>query len=341
MEDNFKYSKLNIVDTPSLDAQLNQIAKDEEARISAEKKQKIKEKREQKKVEKIKEKNKKEIVPKSSDKEDNNKSDKKEISKAKPDKKEINKKEQQSKKEKKQKVKEKWTAKRIINLILDVIVFPILIFSSIFSLSLVITKQTKGVPMVFGYAMITVVSGSMQDAGFNVGDSAFIKQVDTSQLELGDYIAFFDYVDPDHPTPATVANGKKPTSSPKKDRIVFHEIVEIQVDANGDYWFRTKGTNNAGADYNIIYQDYVIGRYIEDGNALVGFMKFIHSSVGIIVLVAAPCAIILFRDCYELITIVWEYSDEKKRLKKEREQARSEDLPTVPTQQNNNENSQS
>lgn len=335
MEEKNIYGKLNIMDTPSLDAQLQQIANDEEAKLSAEKNKKIKEKKENKKLDKIKEKKKKENVDKPDDKKAN-KSDKKEPDKVEPDKKE-----QKPQKEAKKKTKEKLTAKRIVNLILDVVVFPILIFSSIFSLSLVITKKTKGVPMVFGYAMITVVSGSMQDAGFNVGDSAFIRQVAASELELGDYIAFFDYVDPDHPTPATVANGKKPTSSPKKDRIVFHEIVEIQVDANGDCWFRTKGTNNAATDYNIIYQDYVIGRYVEDGNALVGFMKFIHSSAGIIVLVAVPCSIILFRDCYELITIVWEYSDEKKRLKKERQQARDESLPTQPTQQNENKGSQS
>ena len=215
--------------------------------------------------------------------------------------------------------KEKWTPKRIFNLVLDIVFFPILIFATCFSLSLIITKITKGVPMVFGYAMITVVSGSMRDAGFEVGDKAFIKQTAANELAVGDYIAFFDYVDPAHPRPATIANGEKPTSNPRKNRIVFHEIIKIETDANGDLWFRTKGTNNASADYNVIYQDYVIGKHVDDGKGIVKFFKFVNSTTGIVLLVVVPCTIILFRDCYELMTMVFEYSDEKKKIKREKE----------------------
>ena len=217
------------------------------------------------------------------------------------------------------KKKEKWTPKRILNLVLDIILFPILIFATCFSLSLIITKISKGVPMVFGYAMITVVSGSMRDAGFEVGDKAFIKQTEANELAVGDYIAFFDYVDPAHPRPATIANGEKPTSNPRKNRIVFHEIIKIETDANGDLWFRTKGTNNASADYNVIYQDYVIGKHVDDGKGIVKFFKFVNSTTGIVLLVVVPCTIILFRDCYELMTMVFEYSDEKKKIKREKE----------------------
>lgn len=217
------------------------------------------------------------------------------------------------------KKKEKWTPKRILNLVLDIVLFPILIFATCFSLSLIITKITKGVPMVFGYAMITVVSGSLRDAGFEVGDKAFIKQTEANELAVGDYIAFFDYVDPAHPRPATIANGEKPTSNPRKNRIVFHEIIKIETDANGDLWFRTKGTNNASADYNVIYQDYVIGKHVDDGKGIVKFFKFVNSTTGIVLLVIIPCVIILFRDCYELMTMVFEYSDEKKKIKREKE----------------------
>lgn len=226
--------------------------------------------------------------------------------------------------------KGKWTPKRIFNLVLDIILYPILIFATCFSLSLIITKITKGVPMVFGYAMITVVSGSMRDAGFDVGSKAFIKQTDARELKVGDYIAFFDYVDPAHPRPATIANGEKPTSNPRKNRIVFHEIIKIETDANGDLWFRTKGTNNASADYNAIYQDYVIGKHVDNGKGFINFFSFISSTVGIIVLVIVPCVIILFRDCYELMTIIFEYSDEKKKLKKE--------MNTINNENNNLEN---
>lgn len=135
--------------------------------------------------------------------------------------------------------------------------------------------------------MITVVSRSMRDAGFEVGDKAFIKQVAANELAVGDYIAFFDYVDPDRPRPSTIANGEKPTSNPRKNRIVFHEIIKIET----------------------------------DGNGIVKFFKFVNSTTGIVLLVVIPCVIILFRDCYELMSMIFEYSDEKKKIKREKELA--------------------
>lgn len=236
----------------------------------------------------------------------------------------------------KKKVKKRWTTKRIINFVLDVVLFSILIFSSFFSVSLIITKKKTGVPMVFGYAMITVVSGSMRDAGFEVGESAFIKQIDAHDVAVGDYVAFFDYVDPTHPRPATIANGERPKSTPNKNRIVFHEIIEIITDANGDLWFRTKGTNNATADYNLVYQDYIIGKHIKEGNGFAKFMQFVHSTLGIICLVVVPCVIILFRDCYELLTIIFEYNDEKKKQKKA--QTLADDKEDKPDKEKSDEN---
>ena len=225
--------------------------------------------------------------------------------------------------EKSKKEKKKLSPKQIINIILDVILFPILIFAAFFSLSLLITRATKGVPMVFGYAMINIVSGSMQDAGFPIGSTAFIKASSAEDYEVGDYIAFFDYVDPNCSKPPTVANGVKPTSDPNTTRIVFHEIVQVEIDANGERWFHTKGTNNASEDLNIIYQSYVIGQHTE-GGFVVSVMSFVTSITGIMVMIVLPCTIILFRDCFELINMAFAYHDERKKKKAEKLASTSE-----------------
>lgn len=215
-------------------------------------------------------------------------------------------------------VNKKQKIKKVTNIILDIIIYIVLIFSATFAGSLVITKLTKGVPSIFGYSMINIVSGSMVDAGFNVGDSAFIKSINVEDYKVGDYIAFFDYVDPAHPGPAKIPNGEKPNPNPPKNRIVFHEIIEITIDANGDRWFRTKGTNNDNPDLNIIYQDYLIGKYVSENNAFVNFLKFITSSTGILVLIILPCSIILFKNCFELVSLAFLYRDKKKALKAEK-----------------------
>lgn len=79
--------------------------------------------------------------------------------------------------------------------------------------------------------------------------------------------------------------------------------------------------SNASADYNVIYQDYVIGKHVDDGKGIVKFFKFVNSTTGIVLLVVVPCVIILFRDCYELMSMIFEYSDEKKKIKREKELA--------------------
>ena len=218
------------------------------------------------------------------------------------------------------KQKNKLSPKQIFYIVLDAILFPVLIFAMFFSISLIITRATKGVPMVLGYAMVTINSGSMTDAGFEVGMKTFIKSQPLEEYQVGDYVAFFDYVDASCPTPPTVANGDTPTSNPNKNRIVFHEIVEIITDANGNLWYKTKGTNNSMIDKNIIYQDYLIGEYVQEQNFITQIMSFITSTAGILVLIALPCTIILFRDCYELINLIFVYHDQKQLEKKQQKQ---------------------
>lgn len=241
------------------------------------------------------------------------------------------------------KEKKKMTPKQIVYLVLDVILFPILIFATFFSLSLIITRATKGVPSVFGYSMVIISSGSMKDSGFEVGTKTFIKSQPIDNYEVGDYIAFYDYVDPNCQTPPTIANGITPTDNPSHNRIVFHEIIEIITDANGNLWFRTKGTNNETADRNIIYQNYVIGKYVDEPNFITEFFSFITSTVGILVLIALPCTIILFRDCYELINLAFIYNDKRKF---EKQQAKMEnkllkEAEEMQTQLNTNQDNAS
>ena len=46
--------------------------------------------------------------------------------------------------------------------------------------------------MAYGYSLIEISSESMQSAGFNKNDKAFIKRKPAQEYVCGDYIAFFD-----------------------------------------------------------------------------------------------------------------------------------------------------
>lgn len=208
----------------------------------------------------------------------------------------------------------------VIDKIFDYLLIPILILCIFFASSLLITKKTKGIPMIAGYSLIKISSGSMRDYGFEVGDFAMIKQQKSiDDYKVGDYIAFFECVD------SNVQNhfqanesGLEPTKDPRASRIIFHEIMSIVTDNNGKKWFITKGVNNKYNDVHPIYEDYVIGKYKENLDGLANFIKFLLSIKGALLVIVLPCSIVVFKDCLVLVNLIFEIQEEKK-LKKSKQ----------------------
>lgn len=204
---------------------------------------------------------------------------------------------------------------KVLDIVFNIIFVPLIIFTSIFTFSVIFSRIKTGVPSIFGYTQIQIVSGSMQDAGFHIGDKCFVKSTNANDLQVGDYIAFFQYADPNCPTPNHATDGTSPKSNPNTSRIVFHEIVDITIDGNGNRWFTTQGTNNEGPDSIEIYQDYVIGRYVAEPNFWTKIIDFISSPIGLVVMIVVPCAVIIGVDTYQLIVLSYDYSQSKKQSK--------------------------
>ena len=210
---------------------------------------------------------------------------------------------------------------RILDIVLNVIFVPILIFVAIFSLSIMITKVTNGVPSVFGYTQIQIISGSMQDAGFKIGETYYVKSINPAELKArddetgqrGDYIAFFQDFDPNCSSPSMVTPTNRPAQKASDARILFHEIVAIEIDANGERWFTTQGSNNENADSVKIYQNYVIGRWVEESNFWTDLISFVTSPIGIVCLSVVPCSLIIAVDLYQLIVLSYTYQQLKKQ----------------------------
>lgn len=210
---------------------------------------------------------------------------------------------------------------RILDIVLNVIFVPILIFVAIFSLSIMITKVTNGVPSVFGYTQIQIISGSMQDAGFKIGETYYVKSINPAELKArddetgqrGDYIAFFQDFDPNCSSPSMVTPTNRPAQKASDARILFHEIVAIEIDANGERWFTTQGSNNENPDSVKIYQNYVIGRWVEESNFWTDLISFVTSPIGIVCLSVVPCSLIIAVDLYQLIVLSYTYQQLKKQ----------------------------
>lgn len=202
---------------------------------------------------------------------------------------------------------------RILDIVLNVVFVPILILVAIFSLSIMITKISNGVPSVFGYTQIQIISGSMQDAGFKIGETYYVKSQDPATLQVGDYIAFFQDYDPNCSSPSMVTPSNRPAQKASDARILFHEIVAIEIDLNGERWFTTQGTNNENPDSVKIYQNYVIGKWVEEETFWTSLISFVTSPIGIVCLSVVPCSLIIAVDLYQLIILCYTYQQLKKQ----------------------------
>ena len=249
----------------------------------------------------------------------------------------IDKQSSSSQEEKRVPVKDTFTkrAKKVFHVfdkVFDYLLIPLLILCIFFASSLIITKKTKGIPMIAGYSLIKISSGSMRDYGFEIGDFAMIKQQKSiDDYKVGDYIAFFECVD------SNVQNhfqanesGLEPTKDPRASRIIFHEIMSIVTDNSGKKWFITKGANNKYNDPFAIYEDYVIGKYQEKLAGLANFIKFLLSIKGALLVIVLPCSIIVFKDCLVLVNLIFEIQDDKKQ--KKNKQPQSGGLPNKITE---------
>jgi len=190
---------------------------------------------------------------------------------------------------------------------------PLILLVFVCALSLIYTKKQNGVPMVFGYSLMTITSESMEDVGFFVGDKIIIKKNTSKHYKKGDYIAFFDYADPECSYYTDVTQINKPRKHPEINKMVFHEIIEVFEDSNNEYWYRTKGTNNNHTDINLIYEGYVIGEYVFTSQNVNTIIKNVTSLRGTFAFIVLPCMMILFKDCMTLVSLIFDLIDEKKR----------------------------
>ena len=163
----------------------------------------------------------------------------------------------------------------IIGIVLCVILIPILVIN----ITLIIRSYTNkdDVPSIGGIFPLIVLTDSM-DPVIQSGDLIVCHQADTSSLEVGDVIAFFD--------PA--GNGTS---------IVTHRIIEI-TEEDGALAFRTKGDANNTGDRLAVKADKVVGTFRFRIPNVGHVALFMQTTAGLIVCVFIPMLLLI---AYELI----------------------------------------
>lgn len=217
---------------------------------------------------------------------------------------------------------------KIINIILDIILVPIFILTLICFVSATSAKRQNKVPTVFGYSVVTVLTGSMEPE-YPARSVVVLKSVKAEDVKVGDIIAFYG------------GDGRE------NDMVIFHRVIAIadlqnsenntdglyfatQGDANGD--LRNTGTYTISwdttssslvlkdAENNIVTGQgaveitnakYLVGKFVQNVGLLGEFVKFCSSTGGIILLVVIPSTILLAILVFQFINQIKQYKEEK------------------------------
>lgn len=233
-------------------------------------------------------------------------------------------------------IKRKGLFYKIVNISTNILIFPIVVIAIFVSISFIQTKKQNMVPSLFNYSAVRIVSGSMENSGFKIGNIVLIKKVKVSDLKEGDIIAFYYRYTPNSNRPmpgdnvspeiisefsqswngedggSTLTTGSEQSyiydAAKSGTRIYFHKIVEIRIEKeSGRFWYKTWGTNNIDNEGNPVYdtywinQGFVIGKYAKSYGILSSIITFSGSYSGIICFITLPCGVILIMLIIQLL----------------------------------------
>jgi signal peptidase len=180
--------------------------------------------------------------------------------------------------ENKSKVKET-LRKRILSRFGTLIALAIIGFAVYFEIASQTSRGSNyGVAVVFNTASLIVETDSMEPE-YPVGSGIIVKKVDPSTIKIGDDLTFY---------------------RPERGVVVTHRCSAISYD-EGLYTFTVHGINtdsdqctgDCTGQTQVFAERYLIGKVVYRSDALGGFLNFITSIYGILILVLIPAGYLI------------------------------------------------
>ena len=155
--------------------------------------------------------------------------------------------------------------------------------------------EPNKIPSVFGWKPFIVLSGSMEN-NIMPGDLILTKEVDTSELKVGDVISF------------------RTDSS----TVITHRIIKI-VEEEGERKYYTKGDNNDSADRNAVVDSQIEGIYRYRIPKLGNVAVYLQKPAGIVICITIPLIIILIAQFADFKKHEIEVKEKQKHLEEKME----------------------
>lgn len=130
--------------------------------------------------------------------------------------------------------------KSIFKIILKILYDLLIVVCVLLILVIVLQKITDSSGSLGGYRIFRVVTGSMLPQ-YEIGEVVICKETETQQIKVGDDIVY------------------RGIEGQFKNKIIMHEVVEIETDANNQLIFHAKGISNAQEDPTEIKENQIYG----------------------------------------------------------------------------------
>lgn len=122
--------------------------------------------------------------------------------------------------------------KKIFDIVSDVLIYPLIIIALVIGFSAIASKNENRVNSIFGYSVVTILSGSMVAGGFNIGDIVFLQPFEAWELRVGDIISFYSFKDPGDPNRLSmqeITNFEEPPTPTSQDSVIGNKTIEDAI----------------------------------------------------------------------------------------------------------------
>lgn len=162
---------------------------------------------------------------------------------------------------------------KILNIIINIIRALIIIILVGFIIVVFLQRVSNNKISFFKYRMFTVISGSMEPK-YKIGDILISKEVEASTIKVGDTISYLG------------AQGSF------KEKVITHEVIGIEHDANGRYLFRARGLANLVED-PAVHEEQLYGVVIYKSILLSAIYRIIGTNAGFLIFIVIPLLFIM------------------------------------------------
>jgi len=205
---------------------------------------------------------------------------------------------------------------KLIANILSWTAFAILIVIAAFLLYLTIASKiyaSKGEKFEPKFSLYTIISPSMEP-NLRVYDIIVDQRIDSpNDIKIGALSTFIS------------------TSSISSNKTVTHRVIDIVIDEQGNYQYKTKGDNNLSPDSAFAEYNNIIGKVLFKIPQLGRVQFFLANQGGWLVAVVIPAVIIIVKDIMKIfkLTKVNKKAEsltlKEKEAEKEREKRKKEE----------------